>query len=129
MELRWTGGFVSRHTLSRPVQTYQQLSNYRDLVARIDALRGERKTLSEIAAALNADGFRPPKRSPRFTKQIVSCFLRERGVRIGPLPRSVTDKSHLRQRAVASGTGCRATNANRHAPSLAARRLAHFAQS
>jgi DNA invertase Pin-like site-specific DNA recombinase len=96
VELRWAGGFVSRHTLSRPVQTYQQLSNYRELVARIDALRSERKTLSEIAAALNADGFHPPKRSPRFTKQIVSCFLRERGVRTGPLPRSVTDGSHLR---------------------------------
>jgi hypothetical protein len=26
LELRWAGGFVSRHTLSHPVQTYQQLS-------------------------------------------------------------------------------------------------------
>ena len=95
VELRWAGGFVSRHTLSRPVQTYEQLSNYDELVARIDALRGERKTLSEIAATLNAEGFHPPKRSPRFTKGILSCFLRERGVRTGPLPRSVTDEQHL----------------------------------
>jgi DNA invertase Pin-like site-specific DNA recombinase len=28
VELRWAGGFVSRHTLKRPVQTYRQLSNY-----------------------------------------------------------------------------------------------------
>ena len=28
VELRWAGGFVSRHTLSRPVQTYEQLSSY-----------------------------------------------------------------------------------------------------
>ena len=96
VELRWAGGFVSRHTLSRPVQTYEQLSNYDELVARIDALRAERKTLSEIAATLNAEGFHPPKRSPRFTTGILSCFLRERGVRTGPLPRSVTDEHHLR---------------------------------
>ena len=37
VELRWAGGFVSRHTLNRPVQTYEQLANYEDLVARIDA--------------------------------------------------------------------------------------------
>jgi DNA-binding transcriptional MerR regulator len=72
------------------------LSNYDELVARIDALRAERQTLSEIAETLNAEGFRPPKRSPRFTQGILSRFLRERGVRSGSLPRSVTDERHLR---------------------------------
>jgi len=95
VELRWAGGFVSRHTLCRPVQTYEQLSNYDELVRRIEALRSERKTLSEIAAALNAEGFHPPKRSPHFTKGILSCFLRERRVRTGLLPRSVTNEDHL----------------------------------
>jgi DNA invertase Pin-like site-specific DNA recombinase len=96
LELRWAGGFVSRHALSRPVQTYEQLSNYDELVARVDGLRTRRKTLSEIAASLNAEGFHPPKRSPRFTPGILSRFLRERGVRTGSLPRSVTDEQHLR---------------------------------
>ena len=96
-ELCWAGGFVSRHALHRPVQTYEQLWNYKELVARIEALRAERKTLYKIAAALNAEGFHPPKRSLRFTKAILSCFLRDRGVRTGPLPRSVTDKQHLRR--------------------------------
>lgn len=91
VELRWAGGFVSRHTLSRPVQTYEQLSNYDELITRIDTLRGEHKTLAEIAAKLNAEGFHPPKRSRKFTPAILSRFLRERGVRIGPLPRSVSD--------------------------------------
>ena len=95
VELRWAGGFVSRHALVRPVQTYEQLSNYDELVARIDALRAERKTFSEIAATLNAEGFHPPKRSRRFTKEILSHFLCERGVRTGPLPRSVTEGRHL----------------------------------
>ena len=95
VELRWAGGFVSRYTRYRPVQTYEQLSNYDELVGRIDALRAERKTLSEIAGTLNAEGFHPPKRSSRFTKEIMSRFLRERGVRTGSLPRSVTDEHHL----------------------------------
>ncbi len=96
VELRWAGGFVSRHTLCRPVQTYEQLSNYEELVARIDRLRAQRKTLSEIAATLTGEGFHPPKRSPRFTPAILSRFLRERCVRSGSLPRSVTDEHHLR---------------------------------
>jgi DNA invertase Pin-like site-specific DNA recombinase len=95
VELRWAGGFVSRHTLSRPVQTYEQLSNYDELKTRIDTLRGEHKTLTDVAATLNAEGFHPPKRSRQFTPAILSRFLRERGVRSEPLPRSVTDNGHL----------------------------------
>jgi DNA invertase Pin-like site-specific DNA recombinase/DNA-binding transcriptional MerR regulator len=95
VELRWAGGFVSRGTLTRPVQTYEQLSNYEELKARIGALRVEGKTLSEIAATLNAEGFHPPKRTRQFTKAILSRFLRERGVRTGALPRSVTSGEHL----------------------------------
>lgn len=95
IELRWAGGFLSQHTLTRPVQTYEQLSNYDELVARVDALRTQSKTLSEIATTLNAEGFHPPKRSRKFTKAILSCFLRNRGVRTGPLPHSVTDEQHL----------------------------------
>jgi DNA invertase Pin-like site-specific DNA recombinase len=95
VELRWAGGFISRHTLNRPVQTYEQLSNYDELVARIDALRCQHKTLTEIAAILNAEGFHPPKRSPHFTKGILSCFLRERNVRTGARPQSVSKEHHL----------------------------------
>lgn len=83
VELRWAGGFTSRHTLTRPVQTYQQLSNYDELVARIESLRAERKTLAQIAAVLNTEGFHPPKRASRFTQGILSRFLREQSVRAG----------------------------------------------
>lgn len=95
VELRWHGGFVSRHTLSRPVQAYQQLSNYEDLVARVEALRATDKTLSEIASILNAEGFHPPKRSPRFTKGILCCFLRERRAQSGSSIRNSTGNSEL----------------------------------
>jgi DNA invertase Pin-like site-specific DNA recombinase len=95
VELRWIGGFVSRHALLRPVQTYRQLSNYEELVARVDTLRAEGKTLSEIAATLNAEGFHPPKRSPHFTMGILSCFLRERGAQSGSSSRNVALEARL----------------------------------
>ena len=59
VELRWAGGFISRHTLLRSVQTYKQLSNFDELVARIDVLRTAGNSLPEIASKLNEDGFRP----------------------------------------------------------------------
>lgn len=83
VELRWAGGFISRHSLTRPVQTYKQLSNYDELVARIDSLRAESKTLTEVAATLNAEGFHPPKRAKKFTKGILSNLLRERLAKSG----------------------------------------------
>jgi hypothetical protein len=96
VELRWAGGFVSRHTLTRPVQTYEQLSNYDELVARIEALRAQRKTLSEIAAALNAEGFHPPKRTSQFSKGILSHFLRERQAQMGTRSRLESNERHLK---------------------------------
>ncbi len=95
LELHWAGGFQSCHTLHRPVQTYQQLSRYDELVQRLDTLHAQGKTLSEMAATLNAEGFHPPKRASQFNKAILSRFFRERGTRLGPLPRSVTDQQHL----------------------------------
>ncbi|QDV78404.1 recombinase family protein [Botrimarina mediterranea] len=83
VELRWAGGFVSRHSLARPVQTYKQLANYDELVARIDSLCAERKSLTQVAETLNAEGFHPPKRSEKFTKGIVCNLLRERRAKAG----------------------------------------------
>lgn len=96
VELRWAGGFVSRHTLTRPVQTYEQLSNYGELVASVEVLRAQRKTLSEIAAALNAEGFHPPKRTSQFSKGILSHFLRERQAQTGTRSRLESNERHLK---------------------------------
>ena len=40
--IHWTGGFVSRHSLVRAVQSYEQLANYAQLRARIEELRSSR---------------------------------------------------------------------------------------
>ena len=96
IELRWAGGFTSHHGFVRPVQTYEQLSNYEDLMKRIKSMLQEEITLGEIAKRLNVEGFHPPKRTTQFTTEILSCLLRDRGIRTGRLPRSVTEENHLK---------------------------------
>ena len=65
--LHWVGGAVRSHTLTRPVRRYDQQSDYPRLVARLRELCGQRRTAAAIAERLNAEGFRPPKRTSRFT--------------------------------------------------------------
>lgn len=93
VELRWSGGFSSHHTLIRPVQTYKQLSNYNELVARIENLRAQGKTLAETASTLNEEGFHPPKRASKFSEGMVCCFLREQQAQAGI--RSTLSQQHL----------------------------------
>lgn len=95
VEISWIGGFASRHALRRPVQTYKQLSYYEELMTRIRSLLAEGKTLPAIAEQLNKKGFQPPKRSSKFSAGILTSFLRDRGIRTGPLPNSVTQENHL----------------------------------
>lgn len=96
VDIHWKGGFGSHHAMRRPVQTYEQLSYYDELLSRIKTLLDEGKTLGSIAKLLNAEGYQPPKRSSQFSVGILSRFLRDLGIRIGPLPKSVTEENHLR---------------------------------
>jgi hypothetical protein len=56
----WSGGFVSQHELIRPVASYEQLSGYQELMARVEELRNEDQTIAQIADQLNDEGFHPP---------------------------------------------------------------------
>lgn len=96
VDIHWKGGFGSHHAMRRPVQTYEQLSYYDELLSRIRALLEEGKTLRVIAKCLNTEGYQPPKRSTQFTAGMLTGFLRDRGIRTGPLPKSVTEENHLR---------------------------------
>jgi DNA invertase Pin-like site-specific DNA recombinase/DNA-binding transcriptional MerR regulator len=95
VDIHWEGGFGSHHAMRRPVQTYEQLSYYDELLSRIKALLDAGSTLGVIAERLNAEGYQPPKRSSRFSAGILTRFLRDRGIRTGPLPKSVTEENHL----------------------------------
>jgi DNA invertase Pin-like site-specific DNA recombinase len=89
--IRWAGGFTSGHALVRPVQRYQQMTDYGRILNRIDELRKAGHTLAEVAEQLNREGFHPPKRSPTFTKGILAGLLAKRG-RSGPRPQVVADQ-------------------------------------
>jgi DNA invertase Pin-like site-specific DNA recombinase len=79
VEVRWAGGFVSHHELVRPVARYEQMRDYPALSQRILELRGARRTSGQIATALNAEGWRPPKRRESFTAGMVRDVLCRRG--------------------------------------------------
>jgi hypothetical protein len=58
--VHWSGGFVSQHELIRPVASYQQLSDYKELMTRVEELRSGGYTSGQIAEQLNGEDFRPP---------------------------------------------------------------------
>jgi len=76
--LHWAGGFTSCHQLIRPVARYEQLSNYRELLQRIDSLRRKGCSCGDIAEHLNQEGFCPPKRTDHFTGQMIVRLLSDR---------------------------------------------------
>jgi hypothetical protein len=80
VQLHWIGGLVRSHALSRPVSRYDCRSDYPRLVERLRSLSGERLRAAPIAARLNAEGFRPPRRAKRFTVGIVLRLLACLGV-------------------------------------------------
>jgi hypothetical protein len=88
--IRWAGGSGTRHELVRPVRRYEQLADYGRLLSRIGELRQGGLTLAEVAARLNEEGFRPPKRSQTFTSGIVTRLL-AKGGRRGSRPHALAD--------------------------------------
>ena len=88
--IRWAGGARSGHTLVRPVQCYAQMAGYDRLLKRIAELRQAGRTLTEVAGRLNEEGFRPPKRSPLFTRGIIAQLVAKQG-RSGPRPRALAE--------------------------------------
>jgi DNA invertase Pin-like site-specific DNA recombinase len=76
--LCWAGGFESTHRVVRPVGRYEQLSYYEEMLQRIESLRQENHSWTEVAEVLNQEGFRPPKRTETFTQAILSRLWRER---------------------------------------------------
>jgi DNA invertase Pin-like site-specific DNA recombinase len=80
VELHWSGGLVESHILSRPVKRYDLQADYPRLVERLRVLCEERASSAAIAERLNAEGFRPPKRTDRFTGQIVQRLTSHLGL-------------------------------------------------
>lgn len=75
VDLLWLGGARARAEIRRPVRNLRQLSYYEDLRARIAALKSEGKNQGEIAAVLNAAGWRPARKDT-FTAASLQAFAR-----------------------------------------------------
>lgn len=73
--IKWSGGFMSAHTLVRPVARYEQLDNYQELISRILELKNRDKTSPQIAEYLNQEGYHPPKRRNTFNAAMVRQLL------------------------------------------------------
>jgi DNA invertase Pin-like site-specific DNA recombinase len=80
VRLRWAGGAEGEHTLSRPVQRYDQQSAYPHLVQRLKEMCAERLSSAAMAERLNGEGFRPPKRTDHFTAAMVLRLTTELGL-------------------------------------------------
>jgi DNA invertase Pin-like site-specific DNA recombinase len=78
--IHWIGGYQSQHEIIRPVATYAQLRDFEPLMNRVKELREAGQTAPQIAEALNAEGFYPPKRSGAFTTPVVHQLLKRRGL-------------------------------------------------
>jgi len=78
--IRWAGGYESQHEIVRTVGTYAQLSDFNRLMDRVADLREAGRTAPEIATALNAEGFHPPKAAGEFNGPIVHQLLKRRGL-------------------------------------------------
>ena len=80
----WAGGHQTAGRAVRPVGRLDQLSYFPALLARVTELAGAGRSSRQIADALNAEGFRPPKRTSRFTGEQVRAMTTQRGIRRQP---------------------------------------------
>jgi len=79
--ITWAGGHQTTGQAVRPVARLDQLSYYPALLARVTDLAEAGRTNRQIAGVLNAEGFRPPKRTSRFTGGQVRTLISQRGIR------------------------------------------------
>jgi hypothetical protein len=78
LECHWHGGSRTAHTLIRPVARAKALSTYAALIARATDLAGH--GCADIAAMLNQEAWRPPKRRDTFNAPMVRHLLITAGI-------------------------------------------------
>jgi DNA invertase Pin-like site-specific DNA recombinase len=93
--VHWSGGFVSRHEVRRPVRRIEQLRDHAALMDRVLGLHRGGRTSGEIADRLNAEGFRPAKRRETFNRSMVRQMLSRR-LRSSRRPRGLAEASPLK---------------------------------
>jgi DNA invertase Pin-like site-specific DNA recombinase len=79
--ITWAGGHQTTGQAVRPVARTGQLSYFPALLDRVTGLAEAGQNAAQIADALNAEGFRPPKRTDRFTGEQVRGLITQHGIR------------------------------------------------
>jgi DNA invertase Pin-like site-specific DNA recombinase len=73
--ITWQGGVTTRHEFIRTVSRYESLGRYNQLMDRIIEMRQEGRTIKQIAAQLNAEGYRTPRSRKGYTSTSVRKLL------------------------------------------------------
>jgi hypothetical protein len=71
----WQGGVTTRHEIIRTVARYESLSRYDQLMDRIIEMRQQGKTINQIAARLNVEGYLTPRSRKGYTSTSVRKLL------------------------------------------------------
>jgi hypothetical protein len=90
--ISWRGGATTRHPIIRPVSRYESLGRYGELMDRIIALRQEGQTIKQIAAQLNAEGYRTPRSRKGYTSTSVRKLLSRGELTRGRIPSRQLDR-------------------------------------
>ena len=92
----WVGGQQAHHDVVRPVRRYEQTADFDRLLARARELRTQGLSCRTIAAQLNTEGYRPPKGTSCFCKNIVARLLKRqsKGTPPGASGNSVVLEKH-----------------------------------
>jgi excisionase family DNA binding protein len=78
-QINWQTGATSEHHYTRRVRSYADYVDLPQLEQRIRQLHAEGKMDEDIAATLNAEGFRPPHRQP-FTSKLLWILRKQMGL-------------------------------------------------
>jgi DNA invertase Pin-like site-specific DNA recombinase len=81
--ISWRGGVTTRHQIIRTVSRYESLGRYDQLMRRIVELRQDGETIKQIAAQLNAEGYRTPRSRKGYTSTSVRKLLSRTGLTRG----------------------------------------------
>lgn len=81
VRIEWAGGMQTEAVIVRPVARLEQLSYYPQLCDRIRQLAADGLSAGAIAARVNAEGYRPPKRREHFGAGGIADTLQRLGVR------------------------------------------------
>jgi hypothetical protein len=73
--ITWRGGVTTRHEIIRTVSRYESLGRYDQLITRIIEMRQEGQAIKQIAAQLNAEGYRTPRSRKGYTSTSVRKLL------------------------------------------------------